>query len=164
MAHGPCGDEFRAAFSCFVYSKEEPKGMDCIERFKGMQDCFREHPDVYGGELEDEDEEGGDGVGEGDFAGNDGERINGSEGLEGRDVGTQVARAKEEAKSARISGDTEAKAPQTPLAPAASGHEGKADAEARTQRAKVVREHEPQSETDELVPRAAHDASAGTEK
>jgi intermembrane space import and assembly protein 40 len=34
MAHGPCGAEFRAAFSCFVYSKEEPKGMDCIDKFK----------------------------------------------------------------------------------------------------------------------------------
>lgn len=34
MAHGPCGEEFKAAFSCFVYSKEEPKGMDCIEKFK----------------------------------------------------------------------------------------------------------------------------------
>lgn len=34
MAHGPCGPEFREAFSCFVYSKEEPKGVDCIERFK----------------------------------------------------------------------------------------------------------------------------------
>lgn len=143
--------------------------MDCIERFKGMQDCFREHPDVYGGELEDEDEEGRDGVGEGDFAGNEGEGKNGGEGLEERDVGTQVARAKEEAKSARTGGDTEAKALQTPLAPAASGHEGKADAEARTQRAKaataqVAREHEPQSETDELVPKAVHDLSVGTEK
>lgn len=34
MAHGPCGGEFRAAFSCFVFSKAEPKGMDCIEDFK----------------------------------------------------------------------------------------------------------------------------------
>jgi intermembrane space import and assembly protein 40 len=34
MAHGPCGDEFKAAFSCFVYSKEEPKGMDCIDKFQ----------------------------------------------------------------------------------------------------------------------------------
>lgn len=34
MAHGPCGEEFRAAFSCFVFSKEDPKGMDCIENFK----------------------------------------------------------------------------------------------------------------------------------
>lgn len=55
MAHGPCGEEFKSAFSCFVYSTEEPKGMDCIDKFKGMQDCFRLHPDIYGGEL-DEDE------------------------------------------------------------------------------------------------------------
>jgi intermembrane space import and assembly protein 40 len=34
MADGPCGEEFKAAFSCFVYSKEEPKGMDCIEKFQ----------------------------------------------------------------------------------------------------------------------------------
>jgi intermembrane space import and assembly protein 40 len=34
MANGPCGEEFKAAFSCFVYSTEEPKGVDCIDRFK----------------------------------------------------------------------------------------------------------------------------------
>lgn len=34
MAHGPCGPEFKEAFSCFVYSKEEPKGVECIEKFK----------------------------------------------------------------------------------------------------------------------------------
>jgi intermembrane space import and assembly protein 40 len=62
MAHGPCGEDFKAAFSCFVFSKEEPKGMDCIDNFKKMQDCFREHPDVYAGELADDEEsgEGGD--------------------------------------------------------------------------------------------------------
>jgi intermembrane space import and assembly protein 40 len=61
MAHGPCGEDFKAAFSCFVFSKEEPKGMDCIDNFKKMQDCFREHPDVYAGELADDEEfeEGG---------------------------------------------------------------------------------------------------------
>lgn len=48
MAHGPCGTEFREAFSCFVYSEKEPKGIDCVEMFKAMQDCFRTHPDVYG--------------------------------------------------------------------------------------------------------------------
>ena len=79
MAHGPCGEQFRAAFSCFVYSTEEPKGMDCIDKFKwvlrgrpwgaadghrGMQDCFREHPDIYGEELDEDDEgrEGKDGA------------------------------------------------------------------------------------------------------
>lgn len=48
MADGPCGEQFKAAFSCFVYSEAEPKGVDCVEKFKAMQDCFREHPDVYG--------------------------------------------------------------------------------------------------------------------
>ena len=47
MAHGPCGLQFREAFSCFVFSEADPKGMDCVEKFKAMQDCFREHPDVY---------------------------------------------------------------------------------------------------------------------
>lgn len=55
MAHGPCGEQFRAAFSCFVFSKEEPKGVDCIEHFKTMQNCFREHPDIYGAELDDDE-------------------------------------------------------------------------------------------------------------
>ncbi|KIN00565.1 hypothetical protein OIDMADRAFT_165173 [Oidiodendron maius Zn] len=57
MAHGPCGEKFKAAFSCFVYSTEEPKGVECIEKFKGMQDCFRLHPEMYGSELEDDEDE-----------------------------------------------------------------------------------------------------------
>lgn len=48
MAYGPCGQQFREAFSCFIYSEADPKGIDCVEKFKAMQDCFREHPDVYG--------------------------------------------------------------------------------------------------------------------
>ncbi|KIV84149.1 hypothetical protein PV11_06119 [Exophiala sideris] len=56
MAHGPCGPEFREAFSCFVFSNEEPKGMDCIDKFQGMQQCFQRHPEVYQGELDDDAE------------------------------------------------------------------------------------------------------------
>jgi len=56
MAHGPCGMQFREAFSCFVFSEQEPKGIDCVEKFKAMQDCFREHPDVYAEELDDDDD------------------------------------------------------------------------------------------------------------
>ncbi|CCC12673.1 hypothetical protein SMACR_05634 [Sordaria macrospora] len=55
MAHGPCGEEFKEAFSCFVYSKEEPKGMDCIDKFSHMQDCFRKYPEIYGAELADDE-------------------------------------------------------------------------------------------------------------
>lgn len=28
-----------------------------IDKFRGMQDCFRQHPEMYGSELEDEEEE-----------------------------------------------------------------------------------------------------------
>ncbi|KAK3389885.1 hypothetical protein B0H63DRAFT_446043 [Podospora didyma] len=56
MAHGPCGENFKEAFSCFVFSKEEPKGMDCIDKFQGMQDCFRQYPEIYGAEIADDDE------------------------------------------------------------------------------------------------------------
>lgn len=47
MAYGPCGQEFREAFSCFIYSEEEPKGINCVEKFRAMQTCFREHPEHY---------------------------------------------------------------------------------------------------------------------
>ncbi|KAK6525898.1 Oxidoreductase [Arthrobotrys megalospora] len=57
MAHGPCGEEFREAFSCFVFSKEEPKGVDCIERFKGMQTCFQKYPEIYGEPPSDDEED-----------------------------------------------------------------------------------------------------------
>ncbi|KFH43151.1 Mitochondrial intermembrane space import and assembly protein-like protein [Hapsidospora chrysogenum ATCC 11550] len=56
MAHGPCGEEFKTAFSCFVYSEEDPKGMDCIDKFQGMQECFRKYPEIYGAELADEED------------------------------------------------------------------------------------------------------------
>lgn len=51
MADGPCGEEFKHAFSCFVFSEAEPKGIDCVGKFKLMQDCFRRHPEVYADEI-----------------------------------------------------------------------------------------------------------------
>ena len=51
MADGPCGEEFKAAFSCFVFSEADPKGIDCVDKFKLMQDCFRQHPEVYADEI-----------------------------------------------------------------------------------------------------------------
>lgn len=59
MAHGPCGPHFREAFSCFVFSEQDPKGIDCVEKFKAMQDCFREHPELYGEEIADDDDDDG---------------------------------------------------------------------------------------------------------
>ncbi|XP_011270366.1 hypothetical protein, variant [Capsaspora owczarzaki ATCC 30864] len=49
MTEGPCGLEFKDAFSCFVKSKEEIKGSDCIEAFRLMQTCMASHPEEYGG-------------------------------------------------------------------------------------------------------------------
>lgn len=43
----PCGDFFKEAFSCFVASKTEPKGKDCLEKFTVMQECFRANPHIY---------------------------------------------------------------------------------------------------------------------
>lgn len=48
MADGPCGPQFKEAFSCFVYSEVEPKGVECVDRFRSMQDCFRKYPEIYG--------------------------------------------------------------------------------------------------------------------
>lgn len=56
MAHGPCGEEFKEAFACFVYSEADPKGIDCVEKFQKMQDCFRKYPEHYAEQLKDEEE------------------------------------------------------------------------------------------------------------
>ncbi|KFV16106.1 Mitochondrial intermembrane space import and assembly protein 40, partial [Tauraco erythrolophus] len=34
MASGPCGEQFKSAFSCFHYSTEEIKGSDCVDQFQ----------------------------------------------------------------------------------------------------------------------------------
>ena len=47
MAVGPCGVEFREAFSCFHYSEAEPKGSDCIEKFAEMQKCMQGYPELF---------------------------------------------------------------------------------------------------------------------
>lgn len=56
MAYGPCGEEFKTAFSCFVYSEAEPKGINCVEKFSAMQNCFRQYPDYYAEQIKDEEE------------------------------------------------------------------------------------------------------------
>ncbi|KAK6456108.1 uncharacterized protein RJT20DRAFT_127908 [Scheffersomyces xylosifermentans] len=57
MADGPCGEEFKEAFACFVYSETEPKGIDCIKKFEAMRSCFKRFPEHYKEELyEDSDE------------------------------------------------------------------------------------------------------------
>lgn len=144
MANGPCGEQFKAAFSCFVYSKEEPKGVDCIEHFKTMQNCFREHPDVYGAELEPDEEM--------------------------PEADGQPAPAQQPSQAA--SPDTSA-APSPSQAAASTPHEGGEKvaktsepndvAAEKRERAvaaseQVKRDHKELSETDEVVPKAWHDS------
>ncbi|KAI9692738.1 MAG: Oxidoreductase [Bogoriella megaspora] len=160
MANGPCGEQFKAAFSCFVYSKEEPKGMDCIDRFKNMQDCFREHPDVYGAELADEDEE---------------EEISAiTPGETGAPIGaTPIVSSKDDGASTqpppsltppeRPAEKVAFQKPETPAPPQNEIQEKKSRAKAATQQ--VRRENPVTSETEEAVPKAWHDSTpSSTEK
>lgn len=57
MTKPPCGEMFKEAFSCFVYSETEPKGSDCVEQFRAMQDCFQRYPEIYGGESDEEEQD-----------------------------------------------------------------------------------------------------------
>jgi len=155
MAHGPCGEHFRGAFSCFVYSKEEPKGMDCIEHFKTMQTCFRDHPDIYGGELDDDDEE-----------------VNEDLPLPPVEVEPAPADAASNASSRsqspsqpesayRPSSDAGPSAPPAqPTSPPTPSFNDDAKERAQVAERKVTQEGgEPTNESDELVPKAALDAS-----
>jgi intermembrane space import and assembly protein 40 len=62
MAKGPCGEEFKAAFSCFIRSEPSEengfqKGFECVSNFQKMQDCFKQFPEYYADQLsQDEDE------------------------------------------------------------------------------------------------------------
>lgn len=47
MASGPCGQQFKDAFSCFHYSNEEVKGSECIDNFRNMQECMQKYPELY---------------------------------------------------------------------------------------------------------------------
>jgi intermembrane space import and assembly protein 40 len=174
MADGPCGEEFKAAFSCFVFSTEEPKGMDCVEKFKyvsylrtygdlliwdfrGMQNCFRQYPEIYGSELDADDEE----EGAADMLAS--ESANSQDDREGRQERAQVA-------TEQVS-QQHADAEKHYIGPATT-KDTESDVEAKRQRSKaateqVKRNHgqPPLSESDEAIPKQWHDASdANVEK
>ncbi len=82
MAYGPCGEQFKAAFSCFHYSEAEPKGTDCIPQFRDMQECFVKYPEIYGkddDELDEEEEDSNNNETENTKTGDGGENIVSSE-------------------------------------------------------------------------------------
>lgn len=141
MAYGPCGEQFREAFSCFVFSKDEPKGIDCIDKFKGMQDCFREHPEIYGSELEDDEEA--------------------PQQLEGAQEGQAVASPAQAAGAPHEGGEKVSKP---------YGQDSAENVAAKTERAsqaaeQVKRDSAPVSESESMVPKAWHSGvDADTEK
>ena len=169
MAHGPCGEQFRAAFSCFVFSKEEPKGMDCIEHFKTMQGCFREHPEEYGSELEEDevDDEldgervsgvGGEGEGE-ELGGIGGEGLPAPARVEARsEVGSSPAPAATASGSAYTPSSDPG--PVKEQEPSSKGYSTQKPQAAEKQ---MYNEHGKSGggESDVLVPKAAFDARGG---
>ncbi|CAO1600255.1 MAG: hypothetical protein LQ349_000281 [Xanthoria aureola] len=152
MAHGPCGEQFRTAFSCFVFSKEDPKGMDCIPHFKGMQDCFREYPEIYGGELEDDEVE---------------KEIQGQEEeKETLEMPVHQSQADPNPAASAVNATTSATrtGPSAEQAHPPASDQNDPSEEAKRKRAKeakaqVQKEHPPLDESDEIVPKAAHDAT-----
>ncbi|KAL9070059.1 MAG: hypothetical protein Q9161_005115 [Pseudevernia consocians] len=151
MAHGPCGEQFRGAFSCFVFSKADPKGMDCIDNFKTMQSCFREHPDIYGSELEEDDDDD----------------APAEEGAPAPSPAAPPDSGDGSIPAAATSATPESQAQPVSSPNPSASDAGTSDTE-RAQAAKqqVERDHgEPASESDEMVPKAAHDATgANAEK
>lgn len=111
-----------------------------------MQDCFREHPDIYGSELEEDDAPL-------------------EESAQSPSPAPPPDSGDGSMPAAATSAIPESQSPPPPsssLDPSASGA-GSSDTE-RAQAAKeqVERDHgEPTSESDEIVPKAAHDATGG---
>ncbi|KAF8771906.1 Mitochondrial intermembrane space import like protein [Argiope bruennichi] len=46
-AIGPCSVEFRTSLSCFHKSTADPKGSDCLQEFRDVNDCMERYPDLF---------------------------------------------------------------------------------------------------------------------
>ena len=113
-----------------------------------MQTCFREHPDIYGAELQDDDDDDAPPTGE------DAPSLS-SPTLSpiSSDAAIPVA---------ATSASPEPQPSSSSVDPSTTAREGGTSNTERAQAAKrqVERDHgEPTSESDELVPKAAHDAT-----
>ncbi|KAH3971674.1 mitochondrial import inner membrane translocase TIM40 [Parastagonospora nodorum] len=165
MATGPCGEQFKAAFSCFVYSEEEPKGMDCIDKFKDMQNCFREYPEVYGSELEGDEDEGEDLPAPGQPQPQpQSESTPTAAYSDSTPAPSSKPRETGASEKAKLSGEPDSKPSSTTAAKStvSSGSDSK-PAETKNNLGLVPDNYkpdakeEPVSESEELVPKAAHD-------
>ena len=141
-----------------------------------MQDCFRDHPDVYGSELEDDEEGQEEGVPPGidssdakpqtpylspspeSGAGQTPSQPSPSPALESGAGQTPT----ESSSKSTASKPTSSSAP--PPSHASTEHPSPEEKKRRTERAQsaakqVREEHAPSSESDDLVPKAAFDAT-----
>jgi intermembrane space import and assembly protein 40 len=56
LKDGPCGSNFVEAFSCFIRSDHEEKGMDCLPQFAAFQECLRGNPEHVDKIMQDADD------------------------------------------------------------------------------------------------------------
>lgn len=130
--------------------------MDCIEHFKAMQGCFREWPDVYGGELEGEEyeEEGLEGA-----LGEDGEGDAEMEGevLRPRDT-DHAAKASTTGLVSETNPSASTSTPTTTPATSAAVTAAKPTAGQREETEEQEEPGEPTAQSEGILPRRAHDA------
>ena len=113
------------------------------ESSRNMQNCFREHPDVYGAELDDDEAP-------------EGEEALGSEAATSSGVDPSPA-------SSPASSSASSPAPKTRGEKIADGPAHAGEAQGKTERAQAARgqvkaDHEAVSESEEMVPKAWHDS------
>lgn len=56
LKEGPCGPTFVHAFTCFMRSDHEDKGMDCLDQFKDFQVCLQKNPEHLAKIMEGDEE------------------------------------------------------------------------------------------------------------
>jgi len=115
-----------------------------------MQNCFREHPDVYGAELDDDEAL-------------EGEEALGSETATSGGVEPSPASSSASSSSASSPATSSSSAPKARGEKVADGPAHVEEAQGKTERAQaasgqVKADHEAVSETEEMVPKAWHDS------
>lgn len=111
---------------------------------RNMQDCFRAHPDIYGAELEDDEEEyQGEGESKAPVA---------APSEEASPLPTPVAQSEHTQAAAATREEPAPAAKREDSSPSSKTEKAKAATE------QVQKDHTPTSESEHLVPRAAHDA------
>lgn len=108
-----------------------------------MQGCFRKYPDVYGSELESDAEEDDDDL---------------TADAASATVAVDAGHSDSESAAQPLKASTSAKQSDSGLVPKEYRPNNETD-RAKKATEQVKQDHEPASESEQLVPKAAHDAS-----